>query len=140
MDQSERAFDIDELASLASLPRRTIRYYIQEGLVDHPIGSRKAATYGSRHLEQLLTIRRWKDSGLSLDRIRQLLDERDNPPPGAERARGPGTLEVVSRLIVSDGLEVLLEPRMSGLTPEQVRKFMAGVMSLYEQIMEKGTD
>lgn len=125
---------------MAGLPRRTVRFYIQEGLVNRPMGSRKGATYGGKHLEQLLAIRRWRDSGLSLDRIRQLLLERDQPSAGIEKERGPGTVEVVSRLIVANGIEMLIEPRLSGLTPEQAREFMAGVATLFERITRKGED
>ncbi|WP_243367634.1 MerR family transcriptional regulator [Fundidesulfovibrio soli] len=138
MNHDERTFDIDELASLAGLPRRTVRYYIQEGLVDRPEGSRKGATYGSRHLEQLLAIRRWRDSGLSLERIRQLLAERAAPSEGIEKSRGPGTVEVVTRVIVSEGVEILLEPRASGLSPEQVRMFISEVAAVYNRISSTG--
>lgn len=138
MEQIDKTFDIDELASLVGLSRRTVRYYIQEGLVDRPMGSRKNATYGVRHLEQLLAVRRWKDSGLSLERIRRLLIERDTPPVATERTRGPGTIEVVTRVVVAEGVEVLLEPGSSALTPEQVREFVGGVVSLYGRIKMEG--
>jgi DNA-binding transcriptional MerR regulator len=67
------SYSIDELAALAELPRRTVRYYIQQGLVDRPIGEKRAAYYTAVHLEQLLTIRKWQHAGLSLDRIREIL-------------------------------------------------------------------
>lgn len=139
MSQDETTFDIDTLASLTGTSRRTVRYYIQEGLVDRPEGSRKGATYGSRHLEQLLAIRRWKDSGLSLERIRQLLAERDSPPRETEQARRPGTVEVVTRVIVANGVEVLVEPGTSGLSPEQLREFISEVVNIHKRISTRGT-
>ena len=139
MPSGEKTFDIEELAALAGLPRRTVRYYIQEGLVDRPSGSRKGATYGGRHLEQLLSIRRWKDSGLTLERIRQLLEEQASPSPGVERPRGPGTVEVVTRVVVAHGVEILLEPHTSGMTPEQVRSFIAAVAETHSRILSKGS-
>ena len=137
---TETHYSIDELAALAELPRRTVRYYIQQGLVAAPIGEKRAAYYTPRHLEQLLTIRKWQHAGLSLDRIREILGgqgERALPPP---RPRGPGTVEVWSHLVVVDGLEMTLEPSRAGLTPEEVRKFFRGVMALYEQIKQEGHD
>ena len=62
-----------ELCALVDLPARTVRYYVQLGLVDRPVGETRAARYGARHLEQLLQIRRWSAAGLSLERIRELL-------------------------------------------------------------------
>ena len=43
------SYSIDELAALAELPRRTVRYYIQQGLVDRPIGEKRAAYYTASH-------------------------------------------------------------------------------------------
>lgn len=133
-------YSIDELAALIELPRRTIRYYIQQGLVDRPIGEKRFAYYTSTHLEQLLTIRKWQQAGLSLDRIREILtgsDDRYLPPP---RPRGAGTVEVWSHLVVSDGLEVTLEPSRAGLSSEQAREFFRSVTTLYKQIKQEGTN
>jgi DNA-binding transcriptional MerR regulator len=137
---TETHYSIDELATLVELPRRTVRYYVQQGLVDRPIGEKRAAYYTSRHLEQLLTIRKWQQAGLSLDRIREILLEPASgsmPPP---RPRGAGTVEVWSHLVVSDGLEITLEPGRAGLSPEQVRAFFRGVMALHEQIQEQNKE
>ncbi len=51
------SYPLAELAVLADLPPRTVRYYVQIGLVDRPEGETRAARYGARHLEQLLQIR-----------------------------------------------------------------------------------
>ena len=52
-----QTYSLQELATLVELPERTVRYYIQLGLVDRPEGETRAARYGERHLEQLLEIR-----------------------------------------------------------------------------------
>lgn len=129
---------IEDISRLTEMPVRTIRYYIQTGLVSRPHGERRAAWYDASHLEQLLTIRKWQGAGLSLDRIREILAGNGlelSPPP---RPRGPGSLEVWSHLVVSDGLEVTLEPSRAGLDAEQVRAFVRGVMALYRDIRETG--
>ena len=130
-----RTFTLDELAALAELPRRTVRYYIQLGLVDRPIGETRAAHYLPRHLEQLLQIRKWSDAGVSLERIRELLSGEPSPVP--PRPRGAGSVEVWSHLVVSDGVEVTLEPGRANLAPEEVREFFRGVLVLYENIKNK---
>ena len=68
-----RTFTLDELCTLVDLPKRTVRYYIQLGLVDRPEGETRAARYFPRHVEQLLQIRKWTEAGVSLERIRELL-------------------------------------------------------------------
>ncbi len=137
-DTATPRYSIDELAALAELPRRTVRYYIQQGLVDRPVGEKRAAFYTALHLEQLLTIRKWQNAGVSLDRIREILakPEMGDLPPS--RPRGHGTVEIWSHLVVTDGLEVTLEASRAGMSSEDMRVFFRGVTALYEQIKQKG--
>lgn len=128
-------FSIDELGALTDLPKRTIRYYIQIGLVDRPEGETRGARYHRRHLEQLLSIRRWTQDGLSLERIRELLAGATAPLTG-QRQRA-GTVEVWSHFVVADGVEVKLNPAMAHLSPEQTKQFFAAVMTAYRQIKQE---
>jgi DNA-binding transcriptional MerR regulator len=132
---SDRTYTLDELCTLAELPKRTVRYYIQLGLVGRPIGETRAAHYTSHHLEQLLQTRKWSEAGVSLERIRELLD--GAPPPVPPRPRASGTVEVWSHLIVADGIEITLEPSRAGLAPEQARAFFKGVLALHQNITKK---
>ena len=68
-----KKFTIDEICALVEMNKRTVRYYIQKGLVDRPEGIGKGAFYSHAHLEQLLAIRKWKAAGLSLERIQDIL-------------------------------------------------------------------
>lgn len=135
MKEEERLFTLDELGSLVDLPRRTVRYYIQIGLVDRPDGAGRGAHYTTRHLDQLLEIRKWQQAGLSLDRIRELLIaggvETLTPPP---RLRQKGSVEVWSHVVINDGVELSIDPKRANLTPEEVRELATGVMDLYERI------
>lgn len=126
-------YALDEIASLAELPRRTVRYYIQSGLIDRPQGVGKGAYYTQSHVEQLLLVRKWQLAGLSLERIGELLKQQAAGPlpPTPRRA---GTVEVWSHLVISDGVELNLEPSRAGLSPEQIRAFFRAVTQAYEQI------
>jgi DNA-binding transcriptional MerR regulator len=130
-------FSVDELATLAGVTPRTVRYYIAEGLVDRPQGEKRGAHYLRRHLEQLLLIRRWTDAGLSLDRVRELIAGAPEDP--AARRAPPGSIEVWSRVTVADGLEVHIEPGRADLSPEQMRSLVRGITALYRQARDTGT-
>ena len=129
---SEPCYPLANLCVLADLPPRTVRYYIQLGLVDRPEGGTRAARYGAQHLEQLLLIKKWTAAGVSLDRIKELLSGEQAPIPA--RSRAVGSIEVCSHLSVTDGIEVVIEPSRAGLSPEQVRNFVKGVMAVYAQV------
>jgi DNA-binding transcriptional MerR regulator len=129
-------FSIDELCTLTELPKRTIRYYIQIGLVDRPEGETRGARYHRKHLEQLLSIRHWTQAGLSLERIRALLSGAAPPPAQRERI---GTVEVWSHFVVAEGVEIKLNPTLTQISPEQTKQFFAAVMSAYQQIKQEDT-
>ncbi|MDR1727835.1 MAG: helix-turn-helix domain-containing protein [Acidobacteriota bacterium] len=123
---------LNDLCVLADLPVRTVRYYVQVGLMDRPQGETRAARYGAKHLEQLLLIKKWTAAGVSLERIRELLH--GAPPPVEERRRARGDVEVRSHLLVADGLELVIEPGRAGLRPEQVRQLFRDVLAAYEGV------
>lgn len=127
-------FSLDDLCTLTGLSKRTVRYYIQIGLVDRPAGETRAAHYTNTHVEQLVQVLKWTKAGVSLDRVRELMvgGEAKIPP----RPRGAGTVEVWSHFVVADGVEMTLEPGRAGLSPEQVRAFFRGVAQVYKQIHE----
>jgi hypothetical protein len=132
-------YPLSDLCILADLPLRTVRYYVQIGLVDRPEGETRAARYGTTHLEQLLLIKKWTAAGVSLERIRELLHGEQAPIP--PRTRAIGSVEVRSHLLVADGVEVVIEPERAGLSPEQVRDFIKGVMAAFNKTkgQENGT-
>ena len=81
---TDKTFSLDELAAVADVPRRTVRYYIELGLLEGAEGETRAARYTPRHLETLLQIRRLTAEGIALSRIKQRI--------AAERA-GDGAVE-----------------------------------------------
>ena len=129
---THQKFTLDELCTLSDTSRRTVRYYIQLGLVDRPIGETRAAHYVGRHLEQLLKIRQFTDAGVSLERIREVLS--GEAPPVPPRQRKPGSVQVKSHLFIADGVELQISPEDAGLTPEQVRAFVRKVMQAYQDL------
>lgn len=128
----EPTYPLADLAVLVDLPIRTIRYYVQTGLVDRPAGETRAARYGARHAEQLLLIKKWTAAGVSLDRIRELLKGEQGPVPALPRRAG--AIEVRSHLTVAEGVELVIEPGRAGLSPAQLRRFTKGVMALFAQL------
>ena len=128
-------FSLDELCSLSDTPKRTARYYMQIGLVDGPIGSTKAAHYLHQHLDQLLTIRKLSDAGVSLERIREVLSGEASPVP--PRQRKAGSVEVRSHLFIAEGVELEISPERSGLNPEEVRTLVRAVMQAFENLKKE---
>jgi DNA-binding transcriptional MerR regulator len=125
---SANTFSLDEVCRLTDYPKRTVRYYIQLGLVSRPVGEARAARYTGEHVTQLLKIKEFSTAGVSLQRIRDVLAGEDPPVP--PRQRHAGSVEVRSHIYIAPGLEIQIAPEEAGLTPEQTRALIREVIKL----------
>jgi DNA-binding transcriptional MerR regulator len=66
--------NLEDLVQLSGLSLRTLRYYIQEGLLQGPDTRGKFAHYSQQHLERIELIQRLKNLHLPLQEIRRLLE------------------------------------------------------------------
>ncbi len=99
------AFDLNELSAAAGVTPRTIRYYVQQGLLPSP-GTRGPGTrYDRTHLDRLQLIRRLQRQHLPLAEIRkrlEVLDDegvRDALAASVEQITGSSALDYVRDLL-----------------------------------------
>ena len=133
-----QTFTLDELATLAALPKRTVRYYIQMGLLDRPVGETRGAHYLPSHLDALLRIRQLTEAGISLERVREVL--RGDPPAVPPRARQPGSVDVRSHIWIAPGVELQVSPEHADATPEDIRKLAQAITAEWQRIKERKDD
>ena len=134
---SVKRYSLDELCSLVGLTKRTIRFYMQEGLVDRPEGQKRGSYYLDTHLQQLQQIQAWQKAGYSLDRIRELLEDGVTPgdtlvPLRAQR----GDVQVWSRIHIAPGVELSIEPQQAGLSPAETRALYRKIAEIVDQLKE----
>jgi DNA-binding transcriptional MerR regulator len=128
----DKKYTFEELCALSGLSSRTLRYYMQIGLVDKPVGQTRAAHYLSLHLDKILRIKQLSESGISLERIRDILT--GDPLQLPQQQKQAGHIDVRTHLWVTDGIELQISAETAGLSPEELRHFLKGVLSVYEQI------
>ena len=97
---SQSRYSIAQLADLAGINRRTVRYYVQRNLLPPPFGSGRGSYYDERHLERLLEIRDLQLKGIPLSEI----DSSPSPTP----APVVFPTEVWTRIHISKGVELHL--------------------------------
>ena len=127
-----KTFSLDELCTLTDLPKRTVRYYMQMGLVDRPIGETRAAHYLSAHLDQLLKVKQLTDAGISLERISEIQNCEELQIPA--KPRKPGDIQVKSHIHVAPGIELQISPEEADMSPEQIRALVKAVMKTIQEI------
>jgi len=77
VNMETKTYLISELEQLTGLPRRTIHFYVQKGLVPAPSSKGGPARYPEESLLRLQMIRLLQGSHLKLDGIREALDGMD---------------------------------------------------------------
>ena len=119
MNMDHKTYLISELENLTGLPRRTIHFYVQRGLVPPPSGKGGPAPYSEESLLRLQMIRVLQGSHLKLDGIREALDSMS-----AAQMR-----EIVARAEAGhkewdvDALKSWIEPELQGTKHSGPRNF-----------------
>ena len=75
MDPRNASYDLQELSAEAGVTPRTVRYYIQQGLLPAPEQQGPATRYGRSHLDRLRLIRQLQAEHQPLAVIRKRLEE-----------------------------------------------------------------
>ena len=122
-------YSIQDLADLADVSRRTVRYYVQEGLIPAPLGVGRGPHYAPVHLQRLLEVKELQSSGCTLDEIRAAVDG------GTERRATKNTVaratkqavalpdrSVWRRLQLAPGIEIHVENHITLPGPNRLRE------------------
>ncbi len=123
--EAEPRYGIDELAARGGVSRRTVRYYVQLGLLDVPTGLGRGRHYTQVHLDQLIRIRELQERGVALADVPAHLAEGDHAPTSSQTPYAIGAQSTWTRIVVRDGLELHL--RGWRLRADQVRALHAAV-------------
>jgi DNA-binding transcriptional MerR regulator len=66
-------YTIDQICEMTGVPRRTVRYYVEEGLLERPIGRGRGGNYLDSHVERLRKIKSLQEQGWTLSSIERHL-------------------------------------------------------------------
>ncbi len=121
----QKKYNIGQLAELSGVSRRTIRFYVQSGLLPAPAGGGRGHYYTAEHLRVLQQICTLKENHLSLEEItiRLKLPVADFPTMPA-----PTTW---TRIEVCPGIEIQVQGGRFPVTPARLRKLQKFVAQLF---------
>ncbi|WP_437638387.1 helix-turn-helix domain-containing protein [Sorangium sp. So ce854] len=154
-------YKLDELAAAAGVAPRTVRYYVQRGLLSAPEFRGKDTSYGREHLARLRAIKVLQQAHLPLEEIQARLagaglDEIERiartataaPPRAAAPCPGPGDAgappafgagaprgERWERVEIADGVELHVRTD----APERSRRIALDIESRYATLAPKGS-
>lgn len=149
---SDDTYKLDELAKAAGTSARTVRYYVQRGLLPPPVFKGKDSAYGRDHLVRLQAIKKLQGDYLPLDAIAAELEGKatedieaiaksaPRPVPSPD-VRPPQQIVVTTPLVRADswrrheiarGLEIHLADDASTETKTLAEKILKLMSSLQE--------
>ena len=128
VDQMEKSYSIQEIVQASGVPRRTVRYYVQRGLLPPPEGAGRGHFYRPEHLDRLLMIKDLQGRGLSLEEIRARLDRGGDADALAHEP--VPEMELTTRIHLAPGVELLVSRSARPLTPSQLRALAAAARQI----------
>ena len=87
MMKNEKSYSISELAALGGVSPRTVRYYVQLGVLPPPAGRGLGGRYGPQHLERLLKVRELQREGVHLEQMAAFLERPESKDRECEVSR-----------------------------------------------------
>jgi len=121
-NRDERCYRIKELAELGGVTRRTVRYYVQRGLLPTPLGTGRGPHYTQAHLERLIHIRQLQETGVPLAEIIAQLDGVPQPPVSAPEV--PLARSTWMRFVLADGVELHVCTGTASFQPSQLARLI----------------
>jgi len=106
-------YTIEQLGELTGFTRRTIRYYVQEGLIDPPAGRGRGGFYYDSHVQQLLRIKSFQEKGIGITAMVSLMKNEAPEPVLPSR-------EVMIRYEILPGIEINISREMEIKEPKKV--------------------
>lgn len=134
-------YTIEQLSELTGFPIRTIRFYIQQGMIPASAGRGLGAGYDDSHMEPLLEIRRLQTEGVQLSAIRTRLARptvcREAELVAAKVSAPPPMVadsasEACRRIRLADGCEMIVSERFY-LLHQQRLAMLAGIIDQWEK-------
>ncbi len=140
-----------DVARLCGVSERTVRYYVEEGLLPRPAGRGRGAHFREEHLTRLHLIRAMQDAGNDLETIGVYLEELESEV----RERGRGFEEALSiwtarretdamralilsnrptpmsRVRVADGLDLLIDAGVQLPSPARLASMVAAIRQAF---------
>lgn len=148
---SDETYKLDELARAAGTSARTVRYYVQRGLLPPPAFKGKDSAYGRDHRVRLQAIKKLQNDYLPLDAIAAELDgksteeiasiAKSSPRPVPSLDVRQPQIEATAPLVRADswrrheiarGLEIHLADEASAETKALAEKILKAITSLQE--------
>jgi len=121
MNDAKR-FSVGQLAELGGVSRRTVRYYVQEGLIPAPYGVGRGSHYGTKHLEEILRVKAMQEQGMTLETIRRRISSESTASVPMADVHALVPRSRWTRMELMPGVEIHISSRRRVPTPTELEE------------------
>lgn len=133
MNSDDTTYSIGEVAELTGISRRTVRFYVQQGLIDPPLGKGRGRHYTQRHIEQINRTRQLQRHGVTLAQISASeLGDDEGTPAFAQT--------IVTRLLLGPGVALEIDSGSVTLTNDQLQTLAARCAEALASVSQEETE
>lgn len=111
-------FSLSELVDASGMPERTVRFYIDQGLIPPALGKGRSRYYTPEHLQLLEQVKTLREQKLSIEEVRQRLH--------AQQASEALPAQHWERIVLHPDLEIMVRTD----APEGVRALAQRIVQL----------
>ncbi len=129
----ESKYTMEEICEATGISRRTIRYYIQEGLLAPPAGRGRGGFYNDSHLARLNEIRSMRERGMRLAGIARVLKGAAEPSEPENDEHTPWERTVLARYEISPWLSIEVRRDMEEQEARKVQEIIRFARALLDE-------
>jgi DNA-binding transcriptional MerR regulator len=123
----KKRYSIEELSEKTGFSIRTIRYYIQEGLLEPPPGRGRGGFYFDSHLKKLVEIKSFQEKGLKLAAIQEIFQKGEKGEITPER-------EIWVKYAIKPGIEIHISRELE----DRERKRVFDIVQIARSLLSEG--
>jgi DNA-binding transcriptional MerR regulator len=123
----KKRYSIEELSEKTGFSIRTIRYYIQEGLLEPPPGRGRGGFYFDSHLKKLVEIKSFQEKGLKLAAIQEIFLKGEKGEITPER-------EIWVKYAIKPGIEIHISRELE----DRERKRVFDIVQIARSLLSEG--
>lgn len=127
---NEPKHTMEEICEATGLSRRTVRYYIQEGLLDPPAGRGRGGFYNDSHIARLNEIRSMQERGMRLAGIAMVLKGETESPETCRDNHLSQQRIVLARYEIAPGISIEVRRDMEELEARKIQEIIRFARSL----------
>lgn len=130
----DKRYSIGEIAEMTGVPRRTVRFYVQQGLLAPPCGAGRGHYYTDAHVKRLGEIRKLQEAGLALRDIAARLIEGKGDAAVREDAAPFSAAEPWMRFLVAPGCEIHLQTGICRMTASRYGRLQDAIRNIFPEL------